>query len=117
MIIYSNNDLKLIQTCSLYPNSDWTGEAEFVIDETNPDNQDLINKIKEFAPYFDYVLDDDGNLIDVIKTGEREVIESNDPIVNLYNENRTLKAQVQALTESNMFLEECLVEMAEIVYA
>jgi hypothetical protein len=35
----------------------------------------------------------------------------------LQKETRTLKAQVQALSESNMFLEECLVEMAEIVYA
>ena len=35
----------------------------------------------------------------------------------LQSETKTLNAKVQALTESNQFLEDCIVEMAEIVYA
>lgn len=66
MIIYRYNDLKMVETRSDMPNSDWTGEAEFVIDETNPDNMELIEKINRFAPYFEYVTDEHGNLIDVV---------------------------------------------------
>jgi hypothetical protein len=67
IICIETNGLKVCHTNSLYPNLDWTGEADFVIDDNNPDNQELIAKLFEYAPYFDYVLDDEGNLIDVIE--------------------------------------------------
>jgi hypothetical protein len=35
----------------------------------------------------------------------------------LKKEDKVLSAKIQALTESNQFLEDCIVEMAEIVYA
>lgn len=38
-------------------------------------------------------------------------------VAELQKENAVLNAKVQALTESTQFLEECIVEMAEIVYA
>ena len=38
-------------------------------------------------------------------------------IEEIKEETKTLNAKVQALTESNQFLEDCIVEMAEIVYA
>lgn len=117
MIIYTVENLKIYETNSAYPNLDWTGKADFIIDETNPENVELINKIKEYAPYFDYVTNLIGELIDVVKTGEMEFETPVDPVAELQEENKTLKAQVQALTESNQFLEECIVEMAEIVYA
>ena len=117
MIIYTVNDLKIYETRSDKPNEDWTGKADFVIDETNSENETLLNKIKNYAPYFDYVTNLIGELIDVEKTGELEYETPIDPIAELQNENRTLKAQVKALSESNAMLEECIVEMAEIVYA
>lgn len=40
-----------------------------------------------------------------------------DPIADLQAENATLRAQIAALTQSTQFLEDCLVEMAETVYA
>lgn len=67
MIVYAQYDLKLVETCSVYPKSDWTGKADFVIDETDPKNATLIAKIKHLAPCFDYVTDENGNLIDVVK--------------------------------------------------
>ena len=67
MIIYTHNNLKIVETRSDKPASDWTGKAEFVIDERNPDNAELIFKIKQLVPYFDYVVDAEGNLIDVTK--------------------------------------------------
>ena len=117
MILYSTNNLKIYETRSDKPNEDWTGKAEFVIDETNSENDDLIKKIKEYTPYFDYVKNIAGELVDVIKTGEMVYETPVDPVAELQDENRALKAQVQALSESNQFLEDCIVEMAEIVYA
>ena len=117
MIIYTANNLKIYESRSDKPNEDWTGKAEHVIDETNPEKFGLISKIKEYAPYFDYVTDLAGNLIDVTKTGEMVYPEEVDPIAELQSENKTLKAKIQALTESNQMLEDCIVEMAEIVYA
>lgn len=38
-------------------------------------------------------------------------------IGELTDENNLLKAQVQALTNQNDFLEDCITEMAQIVYA
>ena len=61
MILY--NDKRFI-TNSLYPNSDWIGDADYVVDDTS----DLANKIINNYPYFDFVLDDEGNLMDVIAT-------------------------------------------------
>lgn len=67
MIIYKYNDLKIIETRSDKPASDWMGCADHVVDERNPDNAELISKIKQLAPCFDYVVDAKGNLIDVTK--------------------------------------------------
>jgi len=38
-------------------------------------------------------------------------------VENVKADTKVLEAKVQALTESNQFLEDCIVEMAEIVYA
>lgn len=40
-----------------------------------------------------------------------------DQIANLQVANKLLSAQIKAVSESNAFLEECMVEMAGIVYA
>lgn len=40
-----------------------------------------------------------------------------DRVTSLENENKVLSAQIQAQCESTDFLEDCLVEMASIVYA
>lgn len=117
MILYTVNDLKIFETRSDMPNADWTGSAEYVIDETNEQNSELINKIFEFAPYFDYVFDDKGNIIDVIKTADKPVIKEYNPIADLQKENHVLREQIEALSAQLDFQEECLVEMAGVVYA
>ena len=67
MIVYKDGIFKCFETRSDKPNEDWTGTADFVIDETNPENTELLSKIMQLAPCFDYVTDEDGNLIDVVK--------------------------------------------------
>ena len=48
-------------TNSEHPDDDFVGNADFVI----PDGSDLAEKIKATYPNFEFVFDDDGNLIDV----------------------------------------------------
>jgi hypothetical protein len=66
MILYTKGNLKVFETCSAYPKSDWTGKADFVIDETDPNNAELLSKIKRLAPCFDYVTYE-GKLIDIVE--------------------------------------------------
>lgn len=61
MILFKN---KSYVSNSEHPNDDWTGHADFVI----PDGSELTEKIKRLYPNFDFVLDDDGNISDVVET-------------------------------------------------
>lgn len=58
MVIFKD---KRFITNSEHPDDDFVGNADFVI----PDGSDLAEKIKATYPNFDFVFDDDGNLIDV----------------------------------------------------
>lgn len=42
--------------------------------------------------------------------------EQEDPIIKLQQENKLLKAQLQAQTERSDFIEDCIAEMAGVVY-
>jgi len=59
---------KTFETNSLFPNTDWYGEGNDVIDETKEENTELIKKIKANAPYMDLVILN-GNVVDIIPTG------------------------------------------------
>ena len=64
MIIYEN---KGYMQLSSHPDSDWTGEALYVV----PDGSALAQKVIALCPYYDFVLDDNGELIDVVDNGTR----------------------------------------------
>ena len=51
-------------TNSEHPNDDWIGNADWVI----PDGSELAKKIIRLYPNFEFVLDDDGNISDVVET-------------------------------------------------
>ena len=61
MILYKD---KNFITNSEHPNEDWIGNADYVI----PDGSELAEKIKTLYPNFEFVLDDDGNIADVVET-------------------------------------------------
>lgn len=66
MIIDRNTHIYMQST--LYPNKNWTdNENYYVIDETKEENQELIQKIKEHAPYMELVIKDE-KLVDIIPT-------------------------------------------------
>lgn len=60
MILY--NDKHFISN-SEYPDTDWVGDADFVI----PDDSELAEKIKEAYPYFELVFDGE-KLVDIEET-------------------------------------------------
>ena len=60
MVVYKN---KCYATNSKYPDSDFMGNADWVI----PDGSELADKIKSLSD-FEFVLDDDGNISDVVET-------------------------------------------------
>jgi len=61
MIIYADKGYEQLSAC---PDTDWTGEALYVV----PDGSELAAKIQAAYPYYDFVLDDDGELIDIVET-------------------------------------------------
>ena len=65
MILYK--DKRFISN-SDYPDTDWTGNADWVI----PDDSEIAEKIKTLYPNFDFVFDDDGNIADVTATEPAE---------------------------------------------
>ena len=60
MIVYK--DKRFISN-SEYPDTDWVGDADFVI----PDGSELAEKIKAAYPYFEFVFDGE-ELVDIEET-------------------------------------------------
>lgn len=62
------------------PNENWTGNDEkyYLVDS----NSDLAQKIRENAPYFEYVLNESGELVDITPTERPEPpIEEEEPTI------------------------------------
>ena len=62
MIIYKN---KRFVKCDLFPNSDWIGDADWVLNDEI--DAELENKIIDLYPNFDFVLNGTGNIVDVME--------------------------------------------------
>ena len=60
MIIYK--DKRFISN-SEYPDTDWVGDADFVI----PDGSELAERIKAAYPYFEFIFDGE-NIVDIEET-------------------------------------------------
>lgn len=75
MIIYND---KSFVTCSDYPDTDWLGNADLVV----PDGSELAEKIKALYPYFDFVVDENGRLIDVEEISHEETAPLPEPPTN-----------------------------------
>ena len=69
MIIYKN---KSFLKMDLYPDMDWVGDADFILDDNNEKDAEIEAKIISLYPNFDFVFDDDGNIADVTATEPAE---------------------------------------------
>lgn len=71
MIVYSD---KRFFANSEYPNDDWIGDADFILDDNDENDAKLEAKIIEFYPNFEFVLnDDDSKIVDVVATEPQPV--------------------------------------------
>lgn len=65
MIIY--NDKRFI-TNSAYPDTDWVGDADFILDDNDEKDAEIEAKIIELYPNFELVISDDGSkIVDVVE--------------------------------------------------
>ena len=114
MIVYK--DKRYIKR-SEYPDSDWLGDADYVV----PDDSELSEKIIGLYPYFCFVFDDEGKLIDVTATEKPPEPEPEpsleDRITELEAYNANLEEKITELETYNATLTECILEMSEYVYS
>ena len=68
MVVFKN---KLFSKCDMFPNTDFIGNADFILDDNDEKDAELESKIIEFYPNFEIVLNDDGSkIVDVVATSE-----------------------------------------------
>ena len=59
---------KSFNKMGLYPNTDWIGNADWVLDDNDEKDAELEAKIISLYPNFEFVFDDNGNISDVVET-------------------------------------------------
>ena len=68
MIIFKD---KSFLKMDLYPDTDWIGDADWVLDDNDEKDAEIEEKIISLYPNFEFVFDDDGNkIVDVVATSE-----------------------------------------------
>ena len=73
---------KSFNKMGLYPDTDWIGDADWVLDDNDPKDAEIEEKIIKLYPNFDLVFDDDGNIADVTATEPAPVEEIPAPPTN-----------------------------------
>lgn len=95
---------KTFETNSQFPNVDWYNEENYVVDETTEVGRVLARKIIENYPYFNFVLDSEGKLIDISPT-ERPVL---DPVEEEKTELKLIQERLTQLEQENAELREII---------
>ena len=65
MIVYKS---KFFAKSEKYPDTDWIGDADWVLDDNDESDAEIEEKIISLYPNFEFVFDDDGNIADVVET-------------------------------------------------
>ena len=63
---------KSFNKMGLYPDTDWIGDADWVLDDNDSKDAEIEEKIISLYPNFNFILDDDGNIADVTATEPAE---------------------------------------------
>ena len=79
MIVYES---KFFVKSEKYPDTDWIGDADWVLDDNDEKAAEIEEKIISLYPNFDFVLGDDGNIADVTATEPVPVEEVPEPPTN-----------------------------------
>lgn len=68
MVIFKN---KLFSKCDMFPDTDFIGNADFILNDNDEKDAEIEAKIIELYPNFELVLNDDGSkIIDVVAKSE-----------------------------------------------
>lgn len=65
MVVFRN---KQFVKCEEFPDTDWIGNSDWVLDDNDERDAELEAKIISLYPNFEFVLDNDGNISDVVET-------------------------------------------------
>ena len=66
MVVFKS---KLFSKCDMFPNTDFIGNADFILDDNDEKDAKIEEKIISMYPNFDFILNDDGTkIIDVVAT-------------------------------------------------
>lgn len=65
MIIYKS---KFFAKSEKYPDTDWIGDADWVLDDNDPKEAGLEELIIAFYPNFDIITDSNGKISDIVAT-------------------------------------------------
>ena len=58
-----------------FPDTDWVGNADWVLNDNDPADAEIEEKIISLYPNFDFVFDENGKIADVIETEHEAVPE------------------------------------------
>ena len=65
MIVFKN---KRFARCNEFPDTDWIGNADWVLNDNDEQDLKIEEKIISLCPNFEFVLDDNGQIVDVVET-------------------------------------------------
>ena len=65
MVVFKN---KQFVKCEEFPDTDFTGNADWVLDDNDPKEAGLEELIIEFYPNFDIITDSNGKISDIVAT-------------------------------------------------
>ena len=69
MVVFKN---KQFVKCEEFPDTDFTGNADWVLNDNDSKDAEIEEKIISLYPNFEFVLDNDGNIADVTATEPAE---------------------------------------------
>ena len=93
MIVYES---KFFAKSEKYPDTDWIGDADWVLDDNDPKEADLEELIIAFYPNFDIITDSNGKISDIVAT---------DPVTK----------EVPPVPPTNEELAAAIAELAEVI--
>lgn len=93
MIVYKS---KFFAKSEKYPDTDWIGDADWVLDDNDPKEAGLEELIIAFYPNFDIITDSNGKISDIVAT---------DPVTK----------EVPPVPPTNAELAAAIAELAEVI--
>lgn len=91
-----NKHDKSFQTRSDKPNSNWINDDNYIV---IPDGSELANKIMQYFPRYDFVLDENDNVVDVVQVPKTEEEINKERIEEIKNELNSLDTTINRATE------------------